>query len=159
MYLFKEYLARRLFESSLPAPPGVDPEMWANPSYQKFWLATPSGREYAAKFQQAPQTPVAPAPVARALGSGLTQRPSMAAMPLEKIEGELSSYLGMQESGLLKKVPNPLIIQAIQDKINKGQIIVHENGGKARRQGAGIHFFQSPSGIAFVKNRPGASAF
>lgn len=156
MYLFKEYLARRLFEAQLPVPPGVDPEMWANPSYQRFWLM--QNPNYAAQFQQ-PQQPSAPKPVARAIGSGLTRRPSMVPMPIEKIEGELNSFLGMQESGLLKRVPNQMLQQAIQDKINSGQIIVHANGGQARRQGAGIHFFRSPEGIAFVKNRPGSSAF
>jgi len=155
MYLFKEYLAQRLREAEEgipPVPPGVDPEYWAFKSWRINWFNSPEGKAYAAQQQQ--QQPKAP--VARALGPALTKRPSM---PLERIEGELKSYLGMQESGLLKKVPNLLVVKAVQDKINNGQIIVHGNGGKARRQGAGIHFYSSPEGIVFVNNTPGSRPF
>lgn len=47
----------RLMENDVPA--GVDPEMWANPSYQKFWLAQNQPQQ---PQQQMKQTPLKPAP-------------------------------------------------------------------------------------------------
>jgi hypothetical protein len=165
MYLFKEYLARRLFEASLPVPPGVDPEMWANASYQKFWLNTPAGREYAAKFQQ--QANNAPPPVARALGSGLRRIENNPltppAMNNDQIEAGLNNFLGMNNTkATLKELlkGDPALGQAVRAAIANKTIPVHENGRRAVGAGRGIHFYKTDSGdIMFMKNTPGSNAF
>ncbi len=163
MYLFKEYLARRLFEASLPVPPGVDPEMWANASYQRFWLA--QNPNYAAQFQQ--QATNAPAPVARALGSGLrrVENNPLAAPQLNanQIEQGLNDFLGLQNTkATLKELikGNPALGQAVRAAIANGTILVHPNGRRAIGAGRGIHFYKNDSGdTMFIKNAPGSSAF
>jgi hypothetical protein len=165
MYLFKEYLARRLFEASLPVPPGVDPEMWANASYQRFWLA--QNPNYAAQFQQAQQPAAAPPPVARHLGIGSGLR-SVANNPLapapapemdiNQIENALASFLKSTNSiqaslKELKKV-NPTLAQVINQKLGKG-IPLHDNGGRATRQGRGIHFYKNLNGDTMFKQVTG----
>ncbi len=59
MKRFKDYVNLR---EAGEVPPGVDPQMWANPSYQKFWLA------------QNPQQQQQPAPAAKALVNPMQQK-------------------------------------------------------------------------------------
>jgi hypothetical protein len=162
MYLFKEYLARRLFEASLPVPPGVDPEMWANASYQRFWLA--QNPNYAAQFQQAQQPAAAPPPVARSLGSGLRSVANNPLAPAPKmdtnqIENALAAFLKSTNSiqASLKELEkvNPALVQAINQKIARGEIPLHDNGGRATRQGRGIHFYKNLNGGTMFKQVTG----
>lgn len=58
-----------------PVPPGVDPEMWANPSYRRFWMAQNQAQQPAATQQvAAPVQPVRRA--AKALGTAVLPDPS-----------------------------------------------------------------------------------
>jgi len=54
MMTFWEYL--KLCETEIPLPPGVDPEMWANPTFQKSWLI--QHPEYLQSQQPVQQQPV-----------------------------------------------------------------------------------------------------
>lgn len=142
MYSFRQFLILR--EADLPIPPGVDPGMWENPSYQKFWLATPQGREWFAQ-QQTGQGQKA---VARALPKQLT---------LPDVESEIRDYLSKQGSKDYGNVRE--LDKSLQDAINQmvrvGTIVPEASPGKARMSGGGIHFYRSPTGLGFIVNARG----
>jgi hypothetical protein len=72
MITFSAYVkARDLMEMEQipPVPPGVDPEMWANPSYRKFWMAQNQPQQQVPQQQQA--VAQQPRKAARALGTVL----------------------------------------------------------------------------------------
>lgn len=92
--------------------------------------------------------------VARALG---IDRP-VGSMDLSNIENSIRSHLGNQESGLVKSLDLETK-REIESMARKRTLIVFENAGKARMAGAGIHFYQSPQGLAFIRVQPGARPF
>ena len=74
MYKFTQFVeAREIVEvEDLPVPPGVDPAMWANPSYRRFWLAQNQPQTQVQTPVVPQQTPIMPQKrVGKALGGAL----------------------------------------------------------------------------------------
>src|SRR3974390_2892835 len=101
MKTFWQYLS----EMDQP-PPGVDPEMWSNPSYRKFWTAQ----------NQQPQQQAAPQGWHAVPKQ---QQPQQGGMSETQIDNEIRSYLGNSESGEVNSLPSN-IQKEIQYNIQNG---------------------------------------
>lgn len=88
----------------MPIPTGVDPDMWASPSYQKFWLATPEGREWLA--QQTPQPAQAASPPTRMIGQRFGGQKAVArALP------------PMQQRSFVAQLPDPSTLSRTDSRV------------------------------------------
>lgn len=98
MRSFKAFVRSRELREEAEVPPGVDPAMWANPSYQKFWLA--QNPNYGQQQQ-------APAPVAKALAPNQAQQ-QLLQRELQKV----NIFKGVLEKGFETggRVPTNIVV-------------------------------------------------
>lgn len=144
MLSFKKFVEAEMV--SEPVPPGVDPEMWSNPSYQKFWKAQNQQQNVAPKIgqQQVPQTK--------------PYQQQKAYQDMGTIETGIKTYMskmpGMPSNGTLRNIPDPSLVQAVGSKIRTGEIPLQPSAQYAMAAGRGVHFYQDKNGnYAFFINR------
>lgn len=144
MLSFKDFVEAEMATSE-PAPQGVDPAMWANPSYQRFWKAQNQQQKVA---PQAGQTNQQAKPYQQQQGY----------QDMNSIETGIKTYLskmpGMPTNGTLRNLPDTALVQAISRKIKTGELPLQPSAQYAMGAGRGIHFYQDKTGnIAFFVNR------
>lgn len=146
MLSFKNFVNEAETMIGDPVPPGVDPAMWANPSYQKFWKAQNQQQNAAPKMgQQAPVQQQKP----------VQQR---AYQDIGSIDNAVKTYLsrlpGFPANGTLRNLPDMELIGSINNKIKTGEIPLQPTSIRAMEAGRGVHFYRDKIGnIAFVVNR------
>ncbi len=102
-------------------------------------------------------TPAPAQPAGRAARAIGIQRP-VGSMSMQDIENSIKSYVAgtRMESGLVKNLDLETR-REIEHMRRFGEIVPVEGAGKARMEGSGVHFFNTPKGLAFMVVRPGVA--
>lgn len=145
MGTFKQFLTEEE-----AAPPGVDPTMWANPSYRKFWQAQNQQQPQQTAQQQPGWKPAAQQQQAAPFSQGYQDFGS--------IEGAIKTYLskmpGMPSTGTVRQLTDMPLRVAIEKGIRDRSIPLHPSMIKAMEAGRGVHFYRDRQGnVAFSANR------